>query len=220
MAKFIAKTLPDVALSTLKPEFDAIAEDCSLLNVSVSGENTLILTIDTDFVITFVNSGTQSFSSVSMVLNGNSIASKGSGTVLGINVSFRALYSESFFFFALKGGSYIPWGLYEKLDGGKFANANISGWVDSYCPMKDMDNKTINRVPTFNYSAGIDTIDFSTKYTLATNSSPYIKVAESSSLYLCSGTGLNSAWPDKIFTINNHDYYTLTPYILVPIDSE
>ena len=111
--KFISKTLPDVFLSTLKTEFDAIAEDCSLLNVSVSGEYTLILTIDTDLVVTLACTNSSTFgSATSIAFNGTVLYTK--SCAVGYNPVIRVLDSESFFFLP---SWHLPFFLFSALIG-------------------------------------------------------------------------------------------------------
>lgn len=214
--KFISKALPDIALSTLKSEFDAIAEDCSLLDVSVSGENTLILTVDTDLVVTLViNSSTALGSTTSVVFNGNSFASRSSN--IGSNPVLRVLYTESFFYCIIKGMSYNIWWTLEKLDGNKFANGNINTGLNDYFDMRTRDNAGLSRIPTVPHTnSRIGTLDYVEKTVLITATTPYTDVAYDTNFYVCSTLGFY----DKILTIDNKDYYVLTPHIIAPIDDE
>ena len=212
--KFISKTLPDVFLSTLKTEFDAIAEDCSLLNVSVSGEYTLILTIDTDLVVTLACTNSSTFgSATSIAFNGTVLYTK--SCAVGYNPVIRVLYSESFFFCYIKGVSYSMWWVFEKLEGDKFANCSINNEIGNNFDMKTMSNTTLSRVPLLNYSSSmIDTLDYVENTVLV--SSTYKDVAHDANVYACSNLGFS----DKVLTMNNRDYYILTQYRIVPIDSE
>ena len=216
MAKFVAKILPDISINNVKPIFDEIAEDCSLLEVNVDGANTLILTLDTDLVVTFTTQSTTTVSTASSIIfNGNTLAGARSLS-LGTNCPLRILYSESFFFcsFAVNTGF---WWVFEKYEGNKFANGLISYSVGDHLPLKTLDNKELTRYPQLPYTkTGTNNLDF-VEETVLTTPSPRYDVVYDTNVIECSYLGNIIG---KIITMNNKDYYAVTNYVLIPIDSE
>ena len=216
MAKLISTTLPDVNLSTIKPIFDEVAEDCSLLSVSADVENnTLTLTIDTDLVVTLVpnSAGTSFASGTTIYFYNNSFFS--SSVSLGNNCPLRIVYSESFFFFMFKGASKSLLGVLEHFENHKFAKGGSSS-PDAFLDLVDKNYSQIKRYPQFNFvSYEPDTIDYVSGTFLVTTNNPYTRLA-TSTVYAITSMGMF----DKILTINNKDYYLISNNSLIPIDSE
>lgn len=217
MAKMVVKTLARNTYANLRPLFDEIAEDCSILSVSNDG-TTLILTIDTDLVVNLAEPTNTSYymGARSATFNGNSIYNTTSQVAGSYPTRHIIMYNDEFFFWLALGSTGLTSSnlciCYEKLEGNKYAggstNINI---VD----LKDIDNVSVARVPSFSGSLAqpqlgyIDLIG-GTLLTLGG-----VRVAKDTNVMLCLKAPVL-----EIVTINGKDYYAPTSNFLIPIDDE
>lgn len=220
MAKLVCRTMDTNAYATIRPFFDEIAEDCSLLSVSNDG-TTLTLTIDTDLVVVIAqyNSSGTYIGSSSITFNGNNLATKSSQST-GVYPLYGVMYSDSMFFFFIKPGNMSPaiWVFYEKIGNFKCAAGSFGSPV-SLIPLRTMSNDSIQRLPN---SLGMPTelgyIDYIESTALCTTNAPYTRVAPLDTNLFFGRT--NPVISDfNIVTIGDNDYLSCG-YCLIPIDSE
>lgn len=223
MAKLVIRDLTDIRFATVKAVFDEIAEDCSLLSVSDDGNYKLILTVDTDLVISMqLAGGTATFSSRSVVFNGNTLNSSTSSVTWG-SIRIVIAYTDTFFFVWIKqfsGNSNILYSFYEKLGNEKFAYGYVSSSSTSVTTVYDMDNKTYYRaaITNYSYSLPINYIDYMDSTILVGSSGGYrASEFDNNFLYIISQV---SGLTYNIVTIDNKDYYALNNQYLIPIDPE
>jgi hypothetical protein len=232
MAKMVVKTMLTNAYATIRPFFDEIAEDCSILSVSndESTPTTLILTIDTDFVITIPEceaisnySPTTYIGKFSILLNGNSLYTHSSVRAnTGAYPMYIICYSDTFFLFIIRnmnssGSPAMFAALYEKIGNNKYGYGatNIASMMN---PIISMDNTAYTRGPYLNYKpSDLTTIDYMDKSAIYTYNTPYTRYEQFDDHFLCC-TQLNSNY--MVLTIDGHDYFALTTYLLIPIDDE
>ena len=217
MAKLITKTIQDNAYSTIRPFFDEVAEECSLLSVSNDG-TTLILTIDTDLVISLgqyaTSTSTPSFlGSCSITFGSRSLWSKSSVST-GYNPQYIVIYNDSLFFFLIKPGSNdnsIIVALYENLNNSKYANGGVG--LPSDNGIYDLVGTANFRYPGLGYvPQGNNYIDY-IDITMIVNNG--VRYATDTNIIACTTVPFF-----KIITINNQDYFSITNKLLVPIDAE
>ena len=223
MAKLVCRTMDTNAYVTIRPFFDEVAEDCSLLSVSNDG-TTLTLTIDTDLVVViaqYTSSGVISsyIGSSSITFNGNNLATKSSQST-GAYPTYVVLYSDSMFLFSIKANTSSPaiWAFYEKIGNFKCATGNIGSGVNLIA-LRTMSNDSIQRLPN---SLGMPTelgyIDYIESTALCSNTAPYPKVAPiDTNLFFGKANPTISDF--NIVTIGDNEYLSCSS-CLIPIDPE
>lgn len=222
MAKLVIRDLTDVRFATVKAVFDEVAEDCSILSVSDDDNYKLILTVDTDLVISMqLAEATNSFGARSVVFNGNTLVTN-SGTSNPSSVRLIIAYTDTFFLVWIKfysSTTNILFSFYEKLGSEKFAYGTTSTSLPGVSNLYNMDYKQYNRMTYnsgFSYALPTNYIDYEDSTVLVYNG---VRAPEfdTNFIYVIS---LISIAPTTTITIGNKDYYAITSQYLIPIDDE
>ena len=216
MAKMVVKTMPTNAYATIRPFFDDVAEECSLLSVSNDG-TTLILTIDTDLVISLgeysSSASTPSYlGSCSITFGGRSLWSKSSVNT-SPNPQYIVIYNDSLFFFLIKSisDSSVIVALYENLNNSKYASGGTG--LPSDNGIYDLVGTANFRYPNLGYTPqGTNYIDYIDITMIGNNG---VRYSTDTNIIASSPVPLF-----KIITINNQNYFSITTKLLVPIDDE